>query len=186
MQRPAGRPGPDLTYDVNHRATVRLARGGQGRPGSPRFLFSSSCSLYGSGTDDAPLDELRPFAPLTPYGEIEDPRRARRRRPLADDFSPVFLRNATAYGFSPRLRGDLVVNDLVGSCACSPARSSCAATAAGLAPLVHAEDICAASQRCSKRRERIHGRAFNVGQTAENYLIRDVRRAGRANSWAAP
>ena len=111
---PLGDLNKDLTYDINLHASVRLARAAK-QAGVKRYLFSSSCSLYGAGTDDSPLDENAAFAPLTPYGESK----IRSEQDLVtladDDFSPVFLRNATAYGFSPRLRGDLVVNDLVGN-----------------------------------------------------------------------
>jgi nucleoside-diphosphate-sugar epimerase len=170
---PLGDLDPDLTYDVNHRSTVRLATAAKAA-GVPRFLFSSSCSLYGSGTEEAPLDEGAPFAPLTPYGESKI-LSERDLAPLADDdFSPVFLRNATAYGFSPRLRGDLVINDLVGHALLT---GEVRLRSDGMAwrPLVHVEDICAAFQALLEvPRERVHARAFNVGQTSENYLIRDV------------
>src|SRR5258706_11134049 len=102
---PLGDLDPELTYDVNHRATVRLARAAKAA-GAARFLFSSSCSLYGASTGTGLLDETAQMAPIPPYGESK----VRSERDLAaladDDFSPVFLRNATAYGFSPRLRGD--------------------------------------------------------------------------------
>jgi nucleoside-diphosphate-sugar epimerase len=170
---PLGDLDPDLTYNVNHRSTVRLAQAAKAA-GVSRFLFSSSCSLYGSGVDSAPLDEDAGFAPLTPYGESKIASE-RDLAPLADDdFSPVFLRNATAYGFSPRLRGDLVVNDLVGHALLT---GEVRLRSDGMAwrPLVHAEDICAAFLALLEApRERVHGRAFNVGQTSENYLIRDV------------
>lgn len=170
---PLGDLDPDLTYDVNHRATVRLARAAK-EAGVSRFLFSSSCSLYGSGTDNTPLDEQAAFAPLTPYGESKI-LSERDLAPLADDdFSPVFLRNATAYGFSPRLRGDLVINDLVGH-ALLTGEVKLRSDGMAWRPLVHAEDICAAFQALLEvDRERIHGKAFNVGQSTENYLIRDV------------
>jgi nucleoside-diphosphate-sugar epimerase len=170
---PLGDLDPDLTYDVNHRATVRLARAAKDA-GVARFLFSSSCSLYGAGEDGAPLDETAAFNPLTPYGESKIASE-RDLAPLADEsFSPVFLRNATAYGFSPRLRGDLVVNDLVGHALLT---GEVRLRSDGMAwrPLVHAEDICAAFEALLVApRDRVHGRAFNVGQTTENYLIRDV------------
>jgi nucleoside-diphosphate-sugar epimerase len=170
---PLGDLDPDLTYDVNHRATVRLALAAKAA-GVSRFLFSSSCSLYGTGSDDAPLDETAEFAPLTPYGESKI-RSEQDLAPLADDdFSPVFLRNATAYGFSPRLRGDLVVNDLVGN---SLLTGEIRLRSDGRAwrPLVHAEDIAAAFLALLEApREVVHARAFNVGDSAENYLIRDV------------
>ena len=110
---PLGNLNPDLTYDgqpPGHGAAGRAAKAA----GVTRFLFASSCSLYGAGPDGIPLDESAPFAPLTPYGESKILAERGLAELADDDFSPVFLRNATAYGFSPRLRGDLVVNDLVG------------------------------------------------------------------------
>jgi len=170
---PLGDLDPQLTYDVNHRATVRLAKAAK-TAGVPRFLFSSSCSLYGAGTDNAPLDENAPFAPLTPYGESK----IRSEQDLViladDDFSPVFLRNATAYGFSPRLRGDLVVNDLVGS-ALLAGEVRLRSNGMAWRPLVHADDIASAFLALlAAPRETVHARAFNVGDSGENYLIRDV------------
>ncbi len=170
---PLGDLDPQLTYDVNHRATVRLAKAAK-TAGVPRFLFSSSCSLYGAGTDDAPLDENAPFAPLTPYGESK----IRSEQDLVmladDDFSPVFLRNATAYGFSPRLRGDLVVNDLVGN-ALLAGEVRLRSNGMAWRPLVHADDIASAFLALlAAPRETVHARAFNVGDSGENYLIRDV------------
>jgi nucleoside-diphosphate-sugar epimerase len=170
---PLGNLDPNLTYDVNHRTTVSLARAAKA-VGASRFLFSSSCSLYGSGTDETPLDENADFAPVTPYGESKI-LSERDLLPLADDdFSPVFLRNATAYGFSPRLRGDLVVNDLVGHALLT---GEVRLRSDGMAwrPLVHAEDIAGAFLALLQApREQVHARAYNVGQTGENYLIRDV------------
>ncbi len=170
---PLGNLDPELTYDVNYRATVRLARAAKAA-GVPRFLFSSSCSLYGAGVDDAPLDEEASFAPLTPYGDSKI-LSEQNLVPLADDdFSPILLRNATAYGFSPRLRGDLVLNDLVGH---ALLLGEVRLRSDGMAwrPLVHAEDIAGAFLALLQApRERVHARAFNVGQTSENYLIRDV------------
>ena len=170
---PLGDLDPDLTYDVNHRSTIRLAKAAKAA-GVTRFLFSSSCSLYGAGTDDAPLDEDAGFAPITPYGESK----IRSEQDLGtladDDFSPTFLRNATAYGFSPRLRGDLVVNDLVGN---SLFAGQVGLRSNGMAwrPLVHADDIASAFIALLEApRETVHARAFNVGDSAENYLIRDV------------
>jgi nucleoside-diphosphate-sugar epimerase len=170
---PLGDLDPDLTYEVNHRSTVRLAKAAKSA-GVSRFLFSSSCSLYGAGTDDSPLDENAAFSPLTPYGESKI-KSEQDLRPLADDdFSPIFLRNATAYGFSPRLRGDLVVNDLVGN---SLLTGEVRLRSNGMAwrPLVHADDIASAFLALLEApRDVVHAQAFNIGDSAENYLIRDV------------
>ncbi len=170
---PIGNLNPDLTYDVNHRSTVRLARAAKAA-GVTRFLFSSSCSLYGAGADDTPLDENADFVPVTPYGESKILSEQSLRELADDDFSPVYLRNATAYGFSPRLRGDIVVNDLT-----APAllTGEVRLLSDGMAwrPLVHAEDIAAAFIALLEApRDVVHNKAYNIGQTAENYLIRDV------------
>jgi nucleoside-diphosphate-sugar epimerase len=170
---PLGDLDAELTYEINHRATVRLARAAKAAR-ARRFLFASSCSLYGAGPDDTPLGERAPFAPLTAYGESK----VLSERDLAtladDDFSPVYLRNATAYGFSPRLRGDLVVNDLVAS-ALLTGEVRLMSDGSAWRPLVHAEDIAAAFVALlAAPQERVHGRAFNVARTAENYLIRDL------------
>lgn len=170
---PIGNLDPGLTYAVNHEATVRLARAARDG-GVSRFLFSSSCSLYGAGPDDAPLDEAASFAPVTPYGESKVRAEASLRALAGPQFCPVFLRNATAYGFSPRLRGDLVVNDLVGNALLT---GEVRLRSDGMAwrPLVHAEDICAAfTALLEAPAEVVTARAYNVGQTSENYLIREV------------
>ncbi len=170
---PLGNLNPDLTYDVNHRSTVRLAEAAKAA-GVSRFLFSSSCSLYGKGSDDQPLDENADFMPVTPYGESKILSEQDLLKLADDDFSPVFLRNATAYGFSPRLRGDLVVNDLAAH-ALLTGEVRLLSDGKAWRPLVHAEDISAAFLALlDAPREVVHGRAYNVGQTSENYLIRDV------------
>ncbi|MBN1173159.1 MAG: SDR family oxidoreductase [Micromonosporaceae bacterium] len=170
---PLGNLDADLTYAVNYRATVNLARAAKAA-GVTRFLFSSSCSLYGSGGGDAPLDETAPFEPVTPYGESKILSEQAISSLADDDFSPVYLRNATAYGFSPRLRGDLVVNDLVGH-ALLTGEVRLLSDGKAWRPLVHVRDIAAAFLALlAAPRERVHNRAFNIGQTAENYLIRDV------------
>jgi nucleoside-diphosphate-sugar epimerase len=170
---PLGDLDPELTYDINYRATVALARAAK-QAGVPRFLFSSSCSLYGAGPGDLPLTETADFAPVTAYGESKI-RAERDLLELADDsFSPVFARNATAYGFSPRLRADLVVNDLVAH-ALLTGEVRLRSDGQAWRPLVHVADIAAAfAALLEAPRDLVHGKAYNVGTTAENYQIRDV------------
>ncbi|HEU5108978.1 MAG TPA: NAD(P)-dependent oxidoreductase [Micromonosporaceae bacterium] len=164
---------PALTQDVNYRATVRLARTAK-TAGVSRFLFSSSCSVYGPGRDDALLTESAGLAPITPYAESKI-RAERALMALADDdFSPVMLRNATAYGYSPRLRGDLAVNDLTAH-AMLTGQVRLLSDGSAWRPLAHVEDIAGAFLALlSAPRERVHARVYNVGDTAENYRIRTV------------
>jgi nucleoside-diphosphate-sugar epimerase len=169
---PLGDLNPDCTYDINHRGTVTLAKAARAA-GVGRFLFSSSCSLYGAAGDDA-LDESAEFNPVTPYGHSKV-LAERDLHDLADDtFSPTFLRNATAYGMSPRLRGDLVVNNLV-AYAYATGEVFLKSDGTPLRPLVHIEDISLAFLAIlDAPRELVHDRAFNVGRSEENYRIREV------------
>jgi nucleoside-diphosphate-sugar epimerase len=169
---PLGDVNPDITYDINHRASVRLARAAK-EAGVKRFVFSSSCSLYGAG-GDVPLDESAAFNPVTPYGEskilVEQ-----EVAPLADaNFSPVYMRNATAYGVSRRLRADIVVNNLVGH-AFTTGKVLLQSDGTPWRPLVHLRDIIQGFMAAIEApKDAIHNQAFNIGRSSENFRIRDV------------
>jgi nucleoside-diphosphate-sugar epimerase len=163
---------PALTMAVNHRATVRLAETARAA-GVRRFVFASSCSLYGAAGGNA-VTERAPLAPVTPYGHAK----ALAERDIAelasDEFSPVFLRNATVYGVSPRLRFDLVVNHLT-AWAVSTGRVRLLSDGLAWRPLVHVRDVCSAILCAVEApRDAVHNTAFNVGRDAENYRIREV------------
>ena len=169
---PLGDLNPGGTMAINYRATVSLAKAAKAA-GVTRFVFSSSCSLYGAQGDEY-IDEGASFNPVTPYGESKVLSEADLTALADDDFSPTFLRNATAYGASPRLRGDLVVNNLTGF-AFATGKVFLKSDGSSWRPLVHIEDISRAMLAVLEaNREIIHDQAFNVGATKENYQIRDV------------
>jgi nucleoside-diphosphate-sugar epimerase len=176
---PLGDLDPTTTYEINHQASVHLARAARAA-GVPRFLFASSCSLYGVAGEGM-VDEQAAFNPITPYGRskvlVEHDLEL-----LADAaFTPTFLRPATAYGVSPRLRADVVVNNLVGA-AYTTGEILLQSDGTPWRPLVHVEDFCRAFIAVMHApRPLVHKAAFNVGRTEENYRVRDlaelVRRA---------
>jgi len=169
---PLGDLDGDVTYDINHRGTTHVAKMAKAA-GVSRFVFSSSCSLYGA-QGDAPIDESADFLPVTPYGKSKVLAEADLTALADDDFSPTFLRNATAYGMSARLRGDLVVNNLV-AYAVDIGEVRMKSDGTPWRPLVHIEDISAAMVATIEApRDAIHLEAFNVGRTEENYRIREV------------
>jgi nucleoside-diphosphate-sugar epimerase len=169
---PLGDLNRNITYDINLHASVRLARAAK-EAGVKRFLFSSSCSLYGAGSDGY-LDENAAFNPVTAYGESKV-RVEQEVSSMADaSYTPVYLRNATAYGVSRRLRADIVVNNLVGH-AITTGKVLLQSDGTPWRPLVHIGDIIHAFACClSAPQEAIHNQAFNVGRTAENFRIRQV------------
>lgn len=170
---PLGNLNPDLTYSINHRASIRTAQAARDA-GVERFVFASSCSLYGAAKGGRPLDETAPFNPVTPYGESKILVEQELTKLATDDFSPTYLRNATAYGFSPRLRADLMVNNLVGH-AYTTGRVLIMSDGTPWRPLVHVEDIArAALAALEAPREAVHDAAFNIGRNEENYQVRQV------------
>ncbi|MET9900684.1 SDR family oxidoreductase [Streptomyces sp. NPDC006446] len=170
---PLGSLAPDLTYDINHHASVRLARLARDA-GVRRFLYASTCSVYGAAGGDDLVAEEAPLRPVTPYAEskvrVEDDLHA-----LADgDFSPVFMRNATAFGYSPRLRADIVLNNLVGHALLS-GEVLVLSDGTPWRPLVHAADIARAfTAALTAPREAVHDRAFNIGSEINNVTVAEI------------
>ncbi|CAL9662108.1 NAD-dependent epimerase/dehydratase family protein [Streptomyces sp. enrichment culture] len=170
---PLGSLAPELTYDINHHASVRLARLARDA-GVQRFLYASTCSVYGAAGGDDLVAEDAPLRPVTPYAEskvrVEDD-----LHELSDgDFSPVYLRNATAFGFSPRLRADIVLNNLVGHALLS-GEVLVLSDGTPWRPLVHAADIARAfTAALDAPREAVHDRAFNIGSEVNNVTVAEI------------
>lgn len=170
---PLGSLAPDLTYDINHHASVRLARLARDA-GVRRFLYASTCSVYGAAGGDDLVAEDAPLRPVTPYAEskvrVEDDLHA-----LSDgDFSPVYMRNATAFGYSPRLRADIVLNNLVGHALLS-SEVMVLSDGTPWRPLVHAADIARAfAAALVAPREAVHDRAFNIGSEINNVTVAEI------------
>ena len=173
---PMGALDAGLTRDVNLAATLKLGRLAKAA-GVSRFVFASSCSLYGAAGGNAALDETAPMAPVSAYA-VSKARSEEGLAALADEtFSPVFMRNATAYGVGPRPRFDLVVNNLAGW-AHTTGVLKVMSDGTPWRPLVHIEDISlAAICAVEAPRESVHGEAFNIGRSDANYQVRDIAMA---------
>ena len=169
---PLGNLREEWTYDVNHHASVNLARLAK-EANVPRFLFSSSCSMHGASAA-AKVDETTPVDPLTPYG-LSKIRAEQDISALADDtFSPTFLRNGTVYGVSPRLRVDIVLNNLVGWAA-TTGKIRLYTDGTPWRPLIHVEDVCEAFIAAMEAPvEVVHNQVFHVGSNKENYQVGDL------------
>ena len=169
---PMGDMNAQTTFDVNRDASIRLARVAR-QAGVPRYLFAGSCSVYGQG-EKLDLDEGDPLNPLTAYAQSKIETEAAVSQLADENFTPVFLRNATAYGYSPMLRIDLVVNNLLGS-ALAYGEIRIQSDGSPWRPLIHCRDIARAFiALASAPRSAVHNMPINVGANTENYQVRDV------------
>jgi nucleoside-diphosphate-sugar epimerase len=171
---PLGQHNPDVTYDINHLGSVALASKCK-KAGIARFVYTSSCSVYGVGEGDF-LTEDAKTNPQTAYAHCKVLVERDLSQMADDDFSPTFLRNATAYGPSPRMRFDLVLNNLAGL-AWTIREIRMTSDGTPWRPLVHLLDICEAVACCLEApRDVVHNQIFNVGDNQENYQVKDIAR----------
>ncbi len=169
---PLGESNPDVTYDINHKGSVILAQAAK-KAGVKRFVYTSSCSVYGVADEDI-VDERSAVNPQTAYADCK----VKVERDVAElgdeSFTVVFLRNATAYGISPRMRFDIVLNNLCGL-AWTTGKIAMTSDGSPWRPIVHIEDICNAISAClAAPAEAIDRKVFNVGASDENYRIREI------------
>jgi nucleoside-diphosphate-sugar epimerase len=170
---PLGQNNPELTHQINHRASVRLAALARDA-GVKRFVYTSSCSVYGVSDQAEPLDERSPTNPQTAYAVCKTLVERDVGAMASPGFSPTFLRNATAYGASPRMRFDIVLNNLCGIAA-TTGKIVMTSDGTPWRPLVHVLDICeAVACALEAPRDAIHGEIFNVGHEADNYQVREI------------
>ena len=169
---PTGQLSPNITYEINHKGSVRLATIAKAA-GIRRFVYMSSCSVYGVATE-GDVTEESPVNPQTAYAECKTLVERDLQLMADDNFSPTFMRNATAFGASPRMRFDIVLNNLSGL-AWTTKEITMTSDGTPWRPLVHALDICKAiSCTLEASRDIIHNQIFNVGDTANNYRVREV------------
>ena len=169
---PLGQNNPQVTHQINHKGSVRLAELAR-QSGIRRFVYTSSCSVYGAGTGDF-LDETAPTNPQTAYAECKVLVERDVGKMAGKDFCPVFLRNATAYGPSPRMRFDIVINDL-SAMAHTTRRIGMTSDGSPWRPVVHIADICEAIYRALIAPESaVQGKIFNVGHNSQNYRVREI------------
>lgn len=169
---PLGQNRPEVTRDINHLGSVRLAEMAR-EAGISRFVYTSSCSVYGAGTGEF-LDESATVNPQTSYAECKVMVERDLSAMAGEEFCPVFLRNATCYGPSPRMRFDIVINDLA-ALAWTTKRIAMTSDGSPWRPVVHIEDACEAIYRSLVAPdEAVRGKVFNVGQNSENYRVREI------------
>ncbi|MCO5101778.1 MAG: SDR family oxidoreductase [Burkholderiaceae bacterium] len=170
---PLGENNPELTFQINHQASLRLAELAKAA-GARRFVYTSSCSVYGVAQGDAPMTEASPVNPQTAYARCKTLVERDVSTMASAGFSPTFLRNATAYGASPRMRFDIVLNNLAGIAA-TTGRIVMTSDGSPWRPLVHVLDICKAiACVLDAPTDAIHGEIFNVGHDVDNYQVRDI------------
>ena len=170
---PLGDNNPEVTFQINHLASLRLAKLAK-EAGVKRFVYTSSCSVYGLANGSEPLTETSPTNPQTAYAKCKTLVERDVGEMASDQFSPTFLRNATAYGASPRMRFDIVLNNLCGIAA-TTGKITMTSDGSPWRPLVHLLDICeAVACVLDAPQDAIHNEIFNVGHDGDNFQVREI------------